>query len=98
VFLWRISKEGSGGSHLSVSSYFGIGKGSVANYIHRCVTALHEIKNDVMKWPNQEERNEMKMRLNATDFRHCVGIIDGTLEGLDTRPNEFHECYYSRKS
>jgi hypothetical protein len=40
----------------------------------------------------------MKMRLNTTGFRHCVGIIDGTLVGLETRPEEFHECYYSRKS
>jgi hypothetical protein len=33
VFLWRVSKEGESGGVLSVSSYFGIGKGLVKNYI-----------------------------------------------------------------
>jgi hypothetical protein len=98
VFLWRIGKEGSGGGTLSVSSYFGIGKGSVKNYIKRCISALHEIKEDVVYWPEEDEKEKMKMRLGASGFRHCVGIIDGTLIVLDTRPEKFHECYYSRKS
>jgi hypothetical protein len=44
IFLWRVGKEGSSGGVLSVSSYFGIGKGSVKNYICRYVLALEEIK------------------------------------------------------
>jgi hypothetical protein len=98
VFLWRVGKEGSGGNTLAVSSYFGIGKGSVDIYVRRCVRALHELKEHVIYWPSQEERNEMKTRLTASGFRHCVGIIDGTLVVLDARPEKYGECYYSRKS
>ncbi len=98
VFLFRIGREGTAGSNLSVSQYFGIGSGSVGNYVKRTIRALKEIKNDVIYWPNDEEKEEMKSRLASTGFRHCVGIIDGTLIVLDFRPEKYHECYYSRKA
>jgi hypothetical protein len=98
VFLYRIGKQGACGSSIAVASYFGIGKGSVQNYVRRCVTALMEIHDDVVYWPSPSERDEMKARLAATGFRHCVGIIDGTLVVLDFKPEKYHECYYSRKS
>jgi hypothetical protein len=98
VFLFRVGKEGTGGSASAVSSHFGIGKGSVINYVKRCVSALHEIKEEVVHWPDEQERDKMKARLATTGFRHCVGIIDGTLIVLDFRPEMFHKCYYSQKS
>jgi hypothetical protein len=79
VFLFRAGKEGTGGSASAVASHFGIGKGSVRNYVKRCVAALHEIKKEVVCWPDQNACNEMKARLTAMGFRHCIGIIDGTL-------------------
>jgi hypothetical protein len=97
VYLFRVGKEGTGGGALSVSSHFGIGKGSVKNYVRRCVRALLELKDDVVCWPTREDRDAMKSRLAAYGFRHCVGIIDGTLVLLDFKPEKFHECYYSRK-
>ena len=39
----------------------------------------------------------MRNRLSLKGFRHCVGIIDGTLIQLAFRPEAYHECYYSRK-
>jgi hypothetical protein len=41
VFLFRIGKEGTGGGALSVSTHFGIGKGSIKNHVSRYVLALH---------------------------------------------------------
>jgi hypothetical protein len=98
VFLYRVGREGTAGGSLAVASFFGIGKGSVNNYVRRCVRALLEIKDDVIYWPDQQERDDMKARLSAYGFRHCVGIIDGTLVVLDFKPEKYHECYYSRKS
>jgi hypothetical protein len=98
VFLFRIGKEGTGGSAAAVSSHFEIGRGSVINYVRRCVKALHELKEEVVAWPNEDDKKEMKARLSALGFRHCIGIIDGTLVVLDFQPEKFHECYYSRKS
>ena len=98
VFLFRIGKEGNGAGALEISGYFGIGKGSVKNYVKICVAALLEIKDEVVYWPDATERKAMRNRLSAYGFRHCVGIIDGTLIILDFRPESYHECYYSRKS
>jgi hypothetical protein len=98
VFLFRVGKEGTGGSASAVASHFKIGRGSVHNYVRRCIKALHEIKPEVVHWPNNDEKEEMKSHLAALGFRHCIGIIDGTLVALDFQPEVFHECYYSRKS
>ena len=98
VYLYRIGKEGKAGGSHSVGAFFGIGKGSVNNYVRRCVHALQEIHDEVVYWPCEDERKEMRNRLAAYGFRHCVGIIDGTLIILDFRPEAFHECYFSRKS
>ena len=96
VFLYRV-REGSAGGSGNVSAFFGIGKGSVNNYVNRTVSALLEIIDDVVYWPNPSERKELRKRFAANGFRHCVGIIDGTLIILDNRPEAYHECYYSRK-
>ena len=98
VYLFRIGREGSNGGSLHVSNFFRIGKGSVNNYVRRCVAALDEIKDKVVYWPEAAERKEMRNRLSAYGFRHCVGIIDGTLIILEHRPQAYHECYFSRKS
>jgi hypothetical protein len=79
VFLYRIGKEGTAGGSMAVASYFGIDKGSINNYLCRCIEALHEIKYEVIYWPDQEEQNDMKSCLSAYGFRHCIGIIVGTL-------------------
>jgi hypothetical protein len=83
---------------MSVGQFFGIGVGSIHNYVHRSIKALKEIKNNVVYWPNQEEKDAMKKQLAATGFWHCVRVIDGTLVVLDFRPEACHECYYSQKS
>ena len=56
------------------------------------------MKEEVIYWPDDKERLEMRKRLSAYGFRHCVGIIDGTLIQLVFRPEAYHECYYTRKS
>ena len=70
VFLYRIGKEGSRGGSLEVRSFLGIGKGSVKNYVRRCVKALHEIKDKVVYWPDAHKRMEMRKRLLAYGFCH----------------------------
>jgi hypothetical protein len=98
VFLYRVGKQGSCGSPIAVSSHFGIGKGSVNNYVNRCISALHEIHDDVIYWTDEDECQEMKNCLSPYGFCHCTSIIDGTLVVLDFKPEHYHKCYYSRKS
>ena len=56
VFLYRVGKEGCNGGSLQVTSFFGIGKGLVNNYIRRVVKTLLEIKNETVSWPMQKWR------------------------------------------
>ena len=79
VFIFHVGKEGPSGGSLEVAAFFGIGKGSVNNYIRRTVKALLEIKKEtVYWWPDIQERESMRKRLGVKGFWHCVGIIDGT--------------------
>ena len=98
VFLYRIGREGKAGGCDDVGQFFGIAKGSVKNYVRRTVLALLEMEEEVVYWPDASQRKEIRKRLIAYGFRHCVGIIDGTLIILDNRPQAYHECYFSRKS
>ena len=98
VFLFRVGKEACGASSEAIGIFFGIAKGSVTNYVRRCVSAFLEMKEDNVYWPDKIEREEMRKRMSVFGFRHCVGIIDGTLIALAFRPEAYHECYFSRKS
>ena len=98
MFLFRVGKEGSAGGCFDLGAYFGIAKGTVSNYVRRVVSALLEIKSETVHWPDKHERQQMRNRLGLKGFRHCVGIIDGTLIGLMFRPLAYHECYYTHKS
>ena len=97
VFLYRVGRFGSSGSCHEVGLFFGIATGSVRNYVANVVEALKMMEPEVVYWPSDEERQEMKTRLSPTGFRHCVGFADGTLIPLTTKPKIFHECYYCRK-
>jgi hypothetical protein len=65
--------------------------------VERVVLALLEIKKEHISWPTTAEKKEIKDRLSLKGFRHCIGIIDGTLIELVFRPQSYHECYFSRK-
>jgi len=40
----------------------------------------------------------MKSRLALEGWPECIGIIDGTHVGLETKPTKHHNCYFNRKS
>jgi predicted DNA-binding protein YlxM (UPF0122 family) len=68
VFLFCVGKEGSAGSASAVASHFKIGRGSVHNYMKRTVKALHEMKEAVIHWPDDTEKEDMKNRLSILGF------------------------------
>ena len=55
VFLYHIGKQGKHGGSLDVGTFFGIAKGSVNNYVRRCMRALLELSDKVVSWPSKEE-------------------------------------------
>ncbi|ETN17230.1 hypothetical protein PPTG_21631 [Phytophthora nicotianae INRA-310] len=65
----------------------------------RAMEALLSYKNAVICWPDAVERREISARIeNVSGFPCCVGLIDGTLFPLRTRPQKHGEDYYSRKA
>ena len=98
VFLYRIGKKGSNGSAKNISRHFGIGYGTVHLYVKRVVNALLDIKDIFISWPNSEEKERMKARMALQGWPQCVGIIDGTHVGLESKPTNYHSCYFNRKS
>lgn len=98
VFLFFIGNEGSAANKDKISSFFGIGAGSVVNYTRIVTIALNNIKQEVIPWPGEDERREIQERIGVEfGFRRCVGILDGTLIFLQDKPEEYGECYFCRK-
>ncbi|KAJ8546742.1 hypothetical protein ON010_g11493 [Phytophthora cinnamomi] len=65
----------------------------------RTICALNSLRSKVIMWPGAEERREISEQiLGATTSPHCIGMIDGTLFPLLTRPQDHGEDYYSRKA
>ena len=95
--MYHCGRYGNSGSDHEVALYFGIASGSVRNYVQNIIRAIKELEPEVVSWPSEEERQEMKVRLASTGFRHCIGIADGTLVPLTRKPKIYHECYFCRK-
>ena len=99
VFLYRLGCQGSAASDTAVANFFGIGKGTVKNFIRRVVSAIRSLKDTYIVWPSGSEKEEMKQRIKVKyGFQQCIGIIDGTLIVLATRPQEYGDSYYCRKN
>lgn len=98
VFLYRLGRTGADGSTTSVGTFFGIGNGSVLNFIKRVVVAIKSLKDNVVVWPKDEDKEEMKRRIQVKHgFQNCIGIIDGTLIGLAAKPSVYGESFFCRK-
>ena len=98
VFLKRLGSEGVEGNNTKVASFFGIGKGSVDNYVNRVRKAVLSMKADIIRWPDAEERARIKKEIKINyGFQQCIGIIDGTIIVLCQKPSYYGESYFCRK-
>ena len=98
VYLSFIGSNGNNCTALRLGRKFGIASGSVLNLIERTVSAILEYKNEVLRWPDEEERNEIAEHVyNRAGFVNCVGVIDGTHFPLEFKPTLKGEEYYTRK-
>ena len=98
VFLKRVGLEGTSGSASSIATFFGIGQGTVRNYVIRTTKALLNLKEEVICWPDGKEKESLKLRIKiSSGFQKCIGIIDGTLIFLHERPKKYGDSYYCRK-
>ena len=87
VLLKYLGTEGNGASNPNLRNFFGIGEGTAGFYRDRAVDALLSLQDRVVTWPNIKERSEISRQFETQfSWRKCVGIMDGTLFPLASRP------------
>ena len=87
VFLKYIGTEGSGASASDLRHIFKIGRGTAELFCGRCRKAIGSLRNQAVKWPDEQERETIAKRMkDMFNFPNCVGIADGTLFPLATEP------------
>ena len=65
------------------------------NYVNRVTEGLLKLRQDVIYWPETDERKEHIYE--KTGLFNCIGYVDGTLFPLANKPILSGESYYSRK-
>jgi hypothetical protein len=89
---------GNQNSVLKISRDLGLGKGYVPNYVRRAITAILKLRSGYIRWRTPEERIKIAESIRKKfDIPNCVGIIDGRLFPLETRPLINGEYYFTRK-
>lgn len=99
ALLKFLGSYGNGNSALDIGKFLSIARGSVHNYINRAISAVLKLEASTITWPDVDERRVIAQRIKQKyGFVNCVGITDGTLFPLATKPRCNGEDYFSRKS
>ena len=94
VLMKYYGTEGNQSSSVALGHFFGISVGAVHHCRDSALVALKSLKSQTYFWPSSEERKRMSARIKARwMFPYCVGLIDGTLLPLSSRPLLFGENY-----
>ena len=98
VALNRLGCDGNGASLGRVARLSGIGHGTVHLYTSRVITALMSFKDELVRWPNAQQRRKIARRFATKHgLFDSVGIVDGTPIVFAQRPHIDGEVYYDRK-
>jgi hypothetical protein len=75
-----------------------IGEGTVVLYCRRVIRAIREHGLECVVWPTGERKEEIKRGFKKMcGLDGIVGAVDGTLCGLETKPQAHGDSYISRK-
>ena len=79
--------EGSAFSASHLREVFGNGRGTSLVYMRRVVHAIRNKREQLISWPDEQERKEIARRIqDLSGLPNCIGIVDGTLFPLAFRP------------
>lgn len=93
AFLIRMGGELA----IKTSDVTGIAEGTLFIYCNRVSKAIRRLRDDHISWPSQERRINIKEAMGEGGFGGCIGICDGSLIRLHTKPVESGESYWCRK-
>jgi DDE superfamily endonuclease len=99
MLLKFLGTTGTGGSNPDLRNVFKIGNGTCCLYRERAMVAIRSLRDQVIKWPDEEERQQISDRIRQKHvFPNCVGFIDGTLLPLAFAPQTVDAPdYHGRK-
>jgi hypothetical protein len=87
VYMRFIGNSGTGSSAASLRNDMEFGFGSSYQYVRRVVKAINSSLKDHYSWPDPTERKSIANFFEEHyNLPFCVGIIDGTLHRLATKP------------
>ncbi|KAG9088234.1 hypothetical protein FRC06_002159 [Ceratobasidium sp. 370] len=96
VFLIRYGTRGS--STMEPVVKMGVGHGTVVLYCRRVTRALRELGQEVVAWPNEQRKREIKDGFGRKfGLDGVIGIVDGSLIELTRKPTIGGDAYLSRK-
>jgi len=79
VLLKFLGSYGNAAALQKIGQMMGISKGSVNDYVMRTCDAILKHREQVIKWPSIEERQNISVRIREVHgFVNCIGLIDGT--------------------
>ena len=96
--FYRLGKNGTGASYLDVAIAKGFGKGTVPLYTKRVITALLNLRDRFLRFPDATERMRIASRIESRfGLKGCVGSVDGTFAVFAEKPRIDGETYWTRK-
>ncbi|KAF7307937.1 DDE Tnp4 domain-containing protein [Mycena kentingensis (nom. inval.)] len=103
VALYWFGHDGNAASQQSVADWAGIGKGTVALWTRRVITAVLRpgFLRKYVRYPTDEEKEEARRwveKHSCPAWRGGWCFVDGTLVPLSTRPFWYGDSYFDRKS
>ncbi|KAF6215836.1 hypothetical protein GE061_000171 [Apolygus lucorum] len=94
IFLWFAGHQTA--SFLDVADRFGITLSSLFRITRRLTMFLSSLSQEVIRWPNDDEKREAEEWFRSKGFPGAIGTIDGTHIRVD-RPHNDPDSYYNRK-
>nr|XP_023018368.1 putative nuclease HARBI1 [Leptinotarsa decemlineata] len=94
IYLWYIGHQTS--SFRDVADRFGVTISSIHRIIHRITMFLSNLSPEIIKWPNENEKQIIKEHFFANGFPNVIGAIDGTHIKVD-KPENDPDSYINRK-
>ena len=94
VFLRRLTVS----DIFTICALFGVAEGTVILYTQRVLEAILSFKLHFVKWPNDEERQDVLQGFkDIGGFQNVIGSIDGTHVILTNKPPKDPEVFFNRK-
>ena len=86
-----------GDTALKTAGFSAIAEGTVPLYLRRTTHAIRSLRDEFIRWPSEEERDEISEWYAEYGFPGCEGPGDGTYFRSLTKPGENGFAFYCYK-